>query len=64
MLKRAIEKINKRTELCLVILLAVCLVLGVTLGMGTITCGWHLVDDHEFLRWFYEMKLIWCLIIF
>ncbi|MCI8975669.1 hypothetical protein AALB47_09735 [Lachnospiraceae bacterium 54-11] len=57
MLKRVGEKINKRTELCLVILLAVCLVLGVTLGMGTLTCGWHLVDDHEFLRWFYELKV-------
>ena len=57
MLKRVGEKINRRTELCLVILLAAGLVLGVTLGMGTLTCGWHLVDDHEFLRWFYELKV-------
>lgn len=63
MLKRAkeminlkIEKLDKRTELFVVIILAVCLVFGVTLGMGTLTCGWHLVDDHEFLRWFYQMN--------
>ena len=27
------------------------LVLGVTIGCGTINSGWHFVDDHEFLEW-------------
>lgn len=51
-----IESLSRRTELLVVIFLSLLLVLGVTVGIGTITCGWHLVDDHEFLRWFYEMK--------
>lgn len=27
------------------------IVLSVTAGEGTITCGWHFVDDHEYLEW-------------
>lgn len=50
------EKMDRRVEAILVFLLSVLLVFGVTIGVGTITCGWHLIDDHEFLRWFYEMK--------
>lgn len=55
-LSRKFEKIDKRKEAILIFLLSVFLVFGVTIGTGTITCGWHLIDDHEFLRWFYEMK--------
>lgn len=51
-----LEKLDKRSEVLLILFLAVLLVFGVTAGMGTLTCGWHLIDDHEFLRWYYEMK--------
>lgn len=51
-----IETIDKRKELFVVVILSILMVLGITVGVGTITSGWHLVDDHEFLRWFYEMK--------
>ena len=51
-----LAKMDKRVEALLVILLSALLVFGVTVGMGTITCGWHLIDDHEFLRWHYQMK--------
>lgn len=33
------------------VILFTALVLGVTIGMGTMTCGWHFVDDHEILEW-------------
>lgn len=49
-------KEDKRVEAIWVFLLSTLLVFGITIGMGTITCGWHLIDDHEFLRWFYQMK--------
>ena len=51
-----IELINKKWELLIVCVVAVVLVLGVTVGMGTMTSGFHLVDDHEFLEWTYQMK--------
>lgn len=57
MINSKIEGMGKRTELCLAVVLSAFLVFGITLGMGTLTCGWHLVDDHEFLRWFYELKV-------
>lgn len=50
-----IESISKRKEFALILCFSFLLVMGITLGMGTLTSGWHLVDDHEFLRWFYEM---------
>ena len=51
-----IEKIGKRQEFVLIVFLAMLLVLGITVGIGTMTCGWHLVDDHEFMQYVYEMK--------
>lgn len=51
-----IETINKKWELLIVCTVALVLVLGVTVGMGTMTSGFHLVDDHEFLEWVYQMK--------
>lgn len=49
-------KMDKYGEALLIIFLSALLVFGITMGVGTITCGWHLIDDHEFLRWFYDMK--------
>lgn len=51
-----IETINGKCEFLIIFVLAVLLVLGVILGMGTITSGFHLVDDHEFLKWEYQIK--------
>lgn len=53
---RKIEDINSKTELLTVILLSFILVFGVVLGIGTLTCGYHLVDDHQILQWAYEMN--------
>lgn len=51
-----IENLDKKKEMCLIFFMSLLLVFSITIGMGTITSGWHLVDDHEFLRWFYEMR--------
>lgn len=51
-----IEKLGKFQEAVLVIILSSLLVFLVTIGLGTITSGYHLVDDHEFLEYFYNMK--------
>lgn len=59
MIRRMNEKLIKMTkgkEALLVVFLSALLVFGITAGMGTLTCGRHLIDDHEFLRWFYELK--------
>lgn len=48
--------INAKTEFIIVLLGALLLVFGTTILMGTITSGFHLVDDHEFLKWTYEME--------
>lgn len=49
-------KYDKKWELIAVVLLSALLVFGVIVGMGTLTCGWHLVDDHQFIRWNYQMN--------
>lgn len=41
---------HKVVELCLVVILFSIFVLGVTIGLGTMFCGWHFVDDHEILE--------------
>lgn len=51
-----IESMNKKQEFVAVVVLSLLLVLGILIGVGTINSGWHLVDDHELLRFFYEMK--------
>lgn len=53
----AIENLDKRREFVLVALLFALLVFGIVLGMGTLTSGYHLVDDHDFLKWVYQMKI-------
>lgn len=47
---------NAKREFIIVLLGALLLVFGTTILMGTITSGFHLVDDHEFLKWTYEME--------
>lgn len=56
-LNSKIEEMSNLQEAVLVILLSSLLVFLVTIGMGTITSGYHLVDDHEFLEWIYNMKI-------
>lgn len=55
-LNKKIEEIHGGWELFIICMLALFLVAGVVLGMGTLTSGFHLVDDHEFLRWTYQLK--------
>ena len=65
-LNEKIENISKMQEIVLVVFLSALMVFGIIVGMGTITSGYHLVDDHEFLRWIYQMqnqgKSVWELI--
>lgn len=42
---------HKTAENIIAALFFCVLVLGVTIGCGTMGCGWHFVDDHEFLEW-------------
>lgn len=51
-----IERIDKKWEFAIVCILSAFLIFGVILGMGTLTSGYHLVDDHEFLKWTYQIK--------
>ena len=47
---------DTRVEFLAVLVLSVLLVFGVTVIMGTMSSGFHFVDDHEFLEWVYQMK--------
>lgn len=42
---------HKTAGYAVAFLIFTALVLGVTVGCGTISSGWHFVDDHEFLEW-------------
>lgn len=53
-LEQRMKGITGKREGILAAVLSLAVVLGVTIGMGTITSGFHLVDDHEFARWRYE----------
>lgn len=53
----AVEKLKKRQEFIIVLLFFALLVFGVVLGIGTLTSGYHLVDDHEILKWSWQMEL-------
>lgn len=54
---------HRLVEFCLVSLLFIVLVLGVTIGYGTMFCGWHFVDDHEVLEFInpvrYGQRTVW-----
>lgn len=52
-----LENISKRQEFAGICILSGCLVFGILLLMGTITSGWHLTDDHNFLVWIYQSKV-------
>lgn len=52
-----INGMSKVQEFIWVCLLSGGLVFGILLLMGTMTCGWHLTDDHEFLRIIYCSKV-------
>lgn len=56
-LNNKINEMSKLQELIWVCILSAGLVFGVLLLMGTMTCGWHLTDDHEFLRIMYYSKV-------
>ncbi|WP_026516433.1 glycosyltransferase family 39 protein [Butyrivibrio sp. MC2021] len=43
-------------EIALVTVISFFIVLGTTYILGTLTSGWHFVDDHEFLEYTYLMK--------
>lgn len=49
-------KINKRQEYLFIWLGFTLLVFTLLLSTGTITSGWHLVDDHEFVEYELEMN--------
>lgn len=53
---KMIDKLNKKQEFFVVALLSFLMVFGITIGMGTLTSGYHMVDDHEFLEWIYQME--------
>lgn len=55
-LNEKIESINKKWELLIVIALSFFMVFGVVVGIGTLTSGYHLVDDHQILEWTYQME--------
>ena len=44
-----------RRELVLISLFSSLLVIGTVAVCGTFTSGWHLVDDHEFLRMYHQL---------
>jgi len=52
-----IEEMDKKKEFAVITILSFLLVFGVMLLTGTLTCGWHLVDDHDFLKWTYKLKI-------
>ena len=50
---------NKRAEifeLLIVVILSAVFVLSITIGFGTMSSGWHLVDDHQFFRYLADFK--------
>ncbi len=51
-----IELYDKKRELIGIVVFSLLFVFGVTIGMGTLTSGFHLVDDHEFAEWVYYSK--------
>ena len=50
------EKWNRKQEFLAVSLFFIILVFGILFINGTITCGLHLVDDHDFIQYDYEIR--------
>lgn len=57
MLKQLDCKKQKFCELVGAILFFTVVVFTVLCGTGTLTSGIHMVDDHDFLEWFYDMRV-------
>lgn len=53
---RSIDKKSKYLEVVGVFVFFNLIVWGILLGTGTLTCGYHMVDDHEILEWVYNLK--------
>lgn len=51
--QQALDHLNKKQEFILVSIFSLAFVFGILLWMETLTCGWHLTDDHEFVRMLY-----------
>ena len=49
-------KFIKKNDFVIVSIFFAILVFSLLLGTGTITSGWHMVDDHEFLEYQIEMS--------
>ena len=49
-------KFMKKNEYLLVSLFFALMVFSLLLSTGTITSGWHMVDDHEFLEYQIELS--------
>ena len=56
-MKQTDNKLSKYYEFFGVILFFTAVVFGILCGTGTLTSGIHMVDDHEFLEWFYSMRI-------
>lgn len=52
----SMENWSKKKEFVVVTIFFIVLVFGILLGCGTITCGMHLVDDHDFIQYDYELR--------
>lgn len=50
------QRLQKIYEFLIISALSVLIVYGTVCGMGTLTSGVHMVDDHEFLEWQYNMQ--------
>ncbi|MBD5504973.1 MAG: hypothetical protein HDR09_14905 [Lachnospiraceae bacterium] len=56
-LYKRLDKLDKKTEAALIWGFFTILVFGVVIGMGTLTSGFHLVDDWEFAKYMDWMTL-------
>lgn len=55
-MKRILDHLSKKQEFAIISIFSFVFVFGILLWMETLTCGWHLVDDHEFLRIIYSAE--------
>lgn len=53
----ALERLGKKKEAVIVWIFFLLLVFGVVIGMGTLTSGFHLVDDWEFAKYVEWMRV-------
>lgn len=56
-MKQINSKFLKYYELLAAFFFFSAVVFGILCGTGTLTSGIHMVDDHEFLEWFYAMRI-------